>query len=68
MRLLVIRWAVIASKRGLPGAPFGCPVHPLKGKVIMTQGYGVGTHAPASIWGAVDLAVDSNGDGNADPQ
>jgi len=59
--------AAIASKRGLPGAPFGCPVHPLKGKVIMTQGYGVGTHAPASIWGAVDLAVDSNGDGNADP-
>ncbi|MCX6015042.1 MAG: peptidoglycan DD-metalloendopeptidase family protein [Chloroflexales bacterium] len=59
--------AAIASKRGIPGAPFGCPVRPLKGKVIMTQGYGVGTHAPASIWGAVDLAVDSSGDGNADP-
>lgn len=59
--------AAIASKRGLPGAPFGCPVQPLHGQVVMTQGYGVGTHAPASIWGAVDLAVDSNGDGIADP-
>jgi len=59
--------AAMASKRGLPGAPFGCPLRPVTGKVIMTQGYGVGTHAPAAIWGAVDLAVDSNNDGNADP-
>lgn len=59
--------AAIASKRGLPGAPFGCPVQPITGVVVMTQGYGVGTHAPASIWGAVDLAVDSDGDGYADP-
>jgi murein DD-endopeptidase MepM/ murein hydrolase activator NlpD len=34
----------------------------------MTQGYGVGSHAPANIWGAVDLAIDGNGDGQADPQ
>ena len=34
----------------------------------MTQGYGVGSHAPAEIWGAVDLAIDGNGDGQADPQ
>ena len=33
----------------------------------MTQGYGVGTHAPASIWGAVDLAIDGDGDGIAEP-
>jgi murein DD-endopeptidase MepM/ murein hydrolase activator NlpD len=59
--------AAIASKRGLPGAPFGCPVKPADGAVVMTQGYAVGTHAPAAIWGAVDLAVDSNGDGYADP-
>jgi murein DD-endopeptidase MepM/ murein hydrolase activator NlpD len=35
---------------------------------IMTQGYGVGSHAPANIWGAVDLAIDGDGDGQADPK
>lgn len=34
---------------------------------VVTQGYGVGTHAPAAIWGAVDLAIDGDGDGAADP-
>lgn len=34
---------------------------------VMTQGYGVGSHAPANIWGAVDLAIDGDGDGQADP-
>jgi murein DD-endopeptidase MepM/ murein hydrolase activator NlpD len=34
----------------------------------MTQGYGVGSHAPAAVWGGVDIAVDGDGDGNADPQ
>ena len=33
----------------------------------MTQGYGEGTHAPAASWGAVDLAIDGDGDGEADP-
>jgi transcriptional regulator with XRE-family HTH domain len=47
--------------------PHGCPLAPASGQVVLTQGYGVGTHAPASIWGAVDLAVDSNGDGFAEP-
>ena len=42
--------------------PLGLP------NTVMTQGYGVGSHAPADIWGAVDLAIDSNGDGQADPQ
>ena len=42
--------------------PLGLP------NTVMTQGYGVGSHAPANIWGAVDLAIDSNGDGQADPQ
>lgn len=35
---------------------------------VMTQGYGVGTHAPAEIWGAIDLAIDGDGDGKADPE
>lgn len=47
--------------------PLGCPVQTAAGRVVITQGYGVGTHAPADIWGAVDLAVDSNGDGWAEP-
>jgi murein DD-endopeptidase MepM/ murein hydrolase activator NlpD len=46
--------------------PVGCPVLPLRGRVVMTQGYGVGSHAPADVWGAVDLAIDANGDGWAE--
>ncbi len=37
-------------------------------RTIITQGYGVGSHAPASIWGGIDLAIDGDGDGTADPQ
>ncbi len=44
------------------GNPLGAP------NTVMTQGYGVGSHAPAETWGAVDLAIDGNGDGSADPQ
>ncbi|MBX0330781.1 peptidoglycan DD-metalloendopeptidase family protein [Oscillochloris sp. ZM17-4] len=47
--------------------PAGCPVQPTAGSVVITQGYGVGSHAPASIWGAIDLAVDGDSDGYADP-
>jgi murein DD-endopeptidase MepM/ murein hydrolase activator NlpD len=47
--------------------PHGCPLAPATGHTVMTQGYGVGTHEPASIWGAVDLAIDGDGDGNVDP-
>jgi murein DD-endopeptidase MepM/ murein hydrolase activator NlpD len=32
----------------------------------MTQGYGVGSHIPANVLGAVDLAVDAGGDGYAE--
>ncbi|MCS6881826.1 MAG: peptidoglycan DD-metalloendopeptidase family protein [Oscillochloridaceae bacterium] len=46
--------------------PLGCPVAPTRGRVVITQGYGVGTHAPAAIWGAIDLAVDDDGDGYAE--
>ncbi len=46
--------------------PYGNPLQ--SGRAVMTQGYGVGSHAPAAVWGAVDLAIDGNGDGQADPQ
>ncbi|HEY0605125.1 MAG TPA: M23 family metallopeptidase, partial [Herpetosiphonaceae bacterium] len=39
------------------GKPGRCPLVPARGRVIVTQGYGVGTHAPAATWGALDLAV-----------
>jgi murein DD-endopeptidase MepM/ murein hydrolase activator NlpD len=53
--------------RGLPGGlrPVGNPLQ--AANTVMTQGYGVGSHAPAETWGAVDLAIDGNGDGAADP-
>jgi hypothetical protein len=53
--------------RGLPGEqrPSGNPLR--AANTVLTQDYGVGSHAPAAIWGAVDLALDSNGDGVADP-
>jgi murein DD-endopeptidase MepM/ murein hydrolase activator NlpD len=55
------------------GEPFGDADTPASNPLglpstVMTQGYGVGSHAPADIWGAVDLAIDGDGDGQADPQ
>lgn len=47
--------------------PHGCPVQPTAGQVVMTQGYGVGSHTPVQVWGAIDLAVDGDGDGFAEP-
>ncbi len=55
--------------RGLAGdglAPFGDPLQNVR--TVMTQGYGVGSHAPAEIWGGIDLAIDGDGNGEADPQ
>jgi len=53
--------------RGQPGndIPSGNPLG--VSNTVMTQGYGVGSHAPAAIWGGVDLAIDGDGDGQADP-
>lgn len=45
--------------------PFGNPLQ--DARTVMTQGYGVGTHAPAATWGGIDLAIDGNGDGVAEP-
>ncbi|MGC8800170.1 MAG: peptidase M23 [Chloroflexus aggregans] len=47
--------------------PHGCPVQPTAGQVVITQGYGIGSHTPVQVWGAIDLAVDGNGDGFAEP-
>jgi murein DD-endopeptidase MepM/ murein hydrolase activator NlpD len=54
--------------QGLPGdlRPSGNPLQ--AANTVMTQGYGVGSHAPAEAWGAIDLAIDGNGDGAADPE
>jgi transcriptional regulator with XRE-family HTH domain len=46
--------------------PHGCPLI-TTGWILITQGYGEGTHAPAATMGALDLAVDGDGDGAADP-
>lgn len=54
--------------RGLPddARPQGNPLR--ASNTIVTQGYGVGTHAPVEVWGAIDLALDGDGDGRADPE
>lgn len=53
--------------RGLPGEarPQGNPLQARN--TVLTQGYGVGSHAPAEVWGGIDLALDGNGDHAADP-
>ena len=48
-----------------PDIPCGNPLQ--SPQTVLTQGYGVGSHAPAAVWGAIDLAIDGNGDGAADP-
>jgi murein DD-endopeptidase MepM/ murein hydrolase activator NlpD/transcriptional regulator with XRE-family HTH domain len=47
--------------------PHGCPLIVNQGRIVVMQGYGEGTHAPAETWGALDLGVDGDGDGVADP-
>jgi murein DD-endopeptidase MepM/ murein hydrolase activator NlpD len=68
--------AAIAQGQALKGLFSGAPADadipwgdPLggDGQTVVTQGYGVGTHAPAAIWGGLDLAIDSNGDGAPEP-
>ncbi len=55
----------LASLPQDPALPWGNPTDSTA--AVMTQGYGVGTHAPAATWGAIDIAIDGNGDGQADP-
>ena len=56
----------LASLPQDPNMPWGNPTDSTA--AVMTQGYGVGTHAPAPTWGAIDIAIDGNGDGGSDPQ
>jgi len=50
---------------GAPDVPWGNPLGPRP--TILTQGYNVGTHAPAAVAGGIDLVVDANGDGLTTP-
>lgn len=68
------QWSLARRERRIdrfqsdPLRPSGIPLRPPEGrKTVVTQGYGIGTHSPAELQGAVDLAVDANGDGVADP-
>ena len=56
---------LVAQDNSDPKTPKGSPLG--AAAVALTQGYGVGSHAPAEVWGGVDLAVDGDGDGAADP-
>jgi murein DD-endopeptidase MepM/ murein hydrolase activator NlpD len=71
-RSVVSRWGMSTGQaagtsplvgRGMPSPdddkPWGNPLR--SERTVMTQGYGVGTHAPVNIWGAVDLALGPNG-------
>jgi murein DD-endopeptidase MepM/ murein hydrolase activator NlpD len=62
---LVDSWRMGGIGVSSDDAPAGNPLNATN--AVMTQGYGIGTHAPAATWGAIDLALDSNGDGVADP-
>lgn len=46
-----------ALNLGDESEPSRCPAVPARGRVVLTQGYGVGSHAPAGLWGALDLGV-----------
>ncbi|HEU5100203.1 MAG TPA: M23 family metallopeptidase [Roseiflexaceae bacterium] len=63
----IVAQAAPQTGRGQPGddIPSGSPL--VVPNMVMTQGYDVGSHAPAAIWGGVDLAIDGNSDGQADP-
>jgi len=49
-----------------PDVPWGNPLGTVG--TVLTQGYGVGTHAPAATWGGIDLAADPDGDGRSNPE
>jgi murein DD-endopeptidase MepM/ murein hydrolase activator NlpD len=47
--------------------PRGCPLLAAPERIVVTQGYDVGSHTPARAWGAIDLGIDIDGDGIAEP-
>jgi len=57
--------ARLAADTHAPDQPWGNPTD--SDRAVLTQGYGVGSHAPAAIWGGIDIAIDGDGDGAADP-
>ena len=63
----------IVAQAAPPAAPAPPPPSdaprgtPLGAGAMLTQGYGVGSHAPAETWGGVDLALDTDGDGMPEP-
>ncbi len=59
------RSMVLASLPQPQDRPWGNPIG--SPRAVMTQGYGIGTHAPAEIWGGIDLTIDGSGDGRPDP-
>jgi murein DD-endopeptidase MepM/ murein hydrolase activator NlpD len=46
--------------------PWGSPLG--AAPTVLTQGYDVGTHAPASTSGGLDIAMDPDGDGIGNPE
>lgn len=60
---LFIRGSADSNKTN-SNVPVGNPLR--SSQTVMTQGYGVGSHSPAASWGAIDLAIDGDNDGNAD--
>lgn len=50
-----------------PVFPHHCPVTSPHGAVVIMADYKAGTHEPVSTNGALDLAIDANGDGLAEP-
>ncbi len=60
--------SITAVPAQLPdGMPRACPLLAAPEHVLVTQGYGEGTHAPIGIAGAIDLGIDGDGDQYADP-
>ncbi|HEU5013931.1 MAG TPA: peptidoglycan DD-metalloendopeptidase family protein [Roseiflexaceae bacterium] len=51
---MVAQWARNPVQPAADNAIHGAPLH---GALAITQGYGVGTHAPADVWGGVDYAA-----------
>ncbi len=51
---------------GSPDVPWGNPLG--AAPTVLTQGYDVGTHAPAAVAGGIDLALDPDGDGLGNPE
>ena len=50
-----------------PAHPYRCPVVSDQGQIVVTRGYSGGSHSPTSLNGALDLAVDGDGNGYAEP-